>query len=404
MLLLLAILILSCAQLGSQIFLPALPEIAEYFSITNSHAQYIVMLYFISFGLSQLIYGPWSDIKGRRQVFLIGQVIYILGTVMAVFSTSPLMFASARLLQGLGAGSALVISRTVLSDQLTGTKLNQAVASLSIAASIIAIGSPLLGGWLSNISNWQGVFIMLAIHLSVVWCLSYKLLASKPSLVLAGNNKRIVSKNNYFKPIVSEYVTLLTNFHFINIGLFKWLTTLLFLTSVTFFPFEFQQKLQLTASEYGFFLTLATSGLVVGSVLAKMLHKHLGYQLILLVFWPLLFLSGLGLYLLPFTLLTSLACYFLFMICAGAYYPCCLQLIIAPFRHKTGTVNALLGAIDMLVFSALAALANTLFITDIHSLGLLFLLVSAVLLISWLLMDQQERKYILVDKKTLFTH
>jgi MFS family permease len=404
MLLLLAILILSCAQLGSQIFLPALPEIAEYFSITNSHAQYIVMLYFISFGFSQLIYGPWSDIKGRRQVFLIGQVIYILGTVMAVFSTSPLMFASARILQGLGAGSALVISRTVLSDQLTGSKLNQAVASLSIAASIIAIGSPLLGGWLSNISNWQGVFIMLAIHLSVVWWFSYKLLASKPSLVLAGNNKRIVSKNNYFKRIISEYVTLLTNFHFINIGLFKWLTTLLFLTSVTFFPFELQQKLQLTASEYGFFLTLATSGLVVGSVLAKILHKHLGYQLILLVFWPLLFLSGLGFYLLPFTLLTSMVCYFFFMVCAGAYYPCCLQLIIAPFRHKTGTVNALLGAIDMLVFSALSALVNTLFITHIHSLGILYLLVSAVLLISWLLMNQQERKYMLVDKKTLLTH
>ena len=171
MLLLLAILILSCAQLGSQIFLPALPEIATYFSISNSYAQYIVMLYFVSFGLSQLIYGPWSDKKGRRQVFLIGQAVYILGTVMAIFATSPLMFASARILQGLGAGSTLVISRTVLSDQLTGIKLNQAVASLSIAASIIAICSPLLGGWLSSISNWQGVFVMLAIHLSSVWWL-----------------------------------------------------------------------------------------------------------------------------------------------------------------------------------------------------------------------------------------
>jgi DHA1 family 2-module integral membrane pump EmrD-like MFS transporter len=404
MLLPLAILILSCAQLGSQIFLPALPEIAKYFSITNSYAQYIVMLYFISFGLSQLIYGPWSDIKGRRQVFLMGQAVYILGTVMAIFATSPLMFASARILQGLGAGSTLVISRTVLSDQLTGPKLNQAVASLSIAASIIAICSPLLGGWLSSISNWQGVFIMLGIHLSVVWWLGYKLLSSKPALTQEGNTKPILGEKNSLKGIISEYIALLKNFHFINIGLFKWLTTLLFLTSVTFFPFEFQQNLKLTASEYGFFLTLATCGLILGAVLAKMLHKILGYQLILLVFWPLLLLSGLGFYLLPVTLLTSMSCYFLFMICAGAYYPCCLQLIIAPFRHKTGTVNALLGAIDMLIFPAIAVLANTFFIRDTHTLGILFLLVSSVLLISWLLMDQQERKYILVDKNTMISH
>jgi MFS family permease len=404
MLLPLAILILSCSQLGSQIFLPALPEIARYFSITNSYAQSIVMLYFISFGISQLIYGPWSDIKGRRQVFLIGQAVYILGTVMAVFATSPLMLASARILQGLGAGSALVISRTILSDQLSGAKLNQAVASLSIAASIIAICSPLLGGWLSSVRHWQGVFLMLAIHLFVVWWLGYKLLASKTTLELKGNTKRTVSKTNTLKCITREYVSLLTNIHFINIGLFKWLTTLLFLTSVTFFPFEFQQKLQLTASEYGFYLTLASSGLVIGAVLAKVLHQHLGYKLILLVFWPLLLLCGIGLYLLPFTLLTSMSCYFLFMICAGAYYPCCLQLVIAPFRHNTGTVNALLGAIDMLFFSALAVLVNTLFIRDTYSLGILYLVVSGVLVISWMLMEQRDRRLILVNKNTAFTY
>ena len=403
MLLILAILILSCAQLGSQIFLPALPEIANYFSITNSYAQYIVMLYFVSFGLSQLIYGPWSDKKGRRQVFLIGQAIYILGTVLAIFSTSPLMFACARVLQGLGAGSTLVISRTVLSDQLTGVKLNQAIASLSIAASSIALMSPLLGGWLSSISNWQGVFVMLGLYLSLVWYLGYKLLASRCIPELKGNAESLVSKRMSVKQVTSGYVKLLSNFHFINVGLFKWLTTLLFLTSVTFFPFEFQQKLQLTASQYGFYLTLATGGLIIGTVLAKMLHKRLGYKLILLVFWPLLLLSGLGLYILPFTLITSMSCYFLFMVCAGAYYPCCLQLIIAPFRHKTGTVNALLGAIDMFAFSALAILINTLFIRDTHSLGILFVLVSAVLLISWLLIEQRERKLIIADKKTAFS-
>ena len=402
MLLILAILILSCAQLGSQIFLPALPEIAQYYSITNRYAQYIVMLYFISFGLSQLIYGPWSDKKGRRQVFLIGQAVYILGTILAVFSTSPLMFASARILQGLGAGSTLVISRTVLSDQLTGTKLNKAIASLSIAASLIAIISPLLGGWLSNISNWQGVFIMLSMHLSLVWWLGYKLLASRSNPELEGNTKILASKANSLKQVASEYVKLLTNFHFINVGLFKWLITFLFLTSVTFFPFEFQQNLQLTASQYGFYLSLATCGLIIGAVLAKLLQKRLGYKLILMVFWPLLLLSGLGLYFLPFTLITSMSCYFLFMVCAGAYYPCCLQLIIAPFRHKTGTVNALLGAIDMFVFSALAVLVNTLLIRDTHSLGILFLMVSAVLLISWLLIEQRERKLIIADKKTAF--
>ena len=388
----LAIIILSCSQFGSQIFLPALPEIAQHYAISNGSAQYLIMLYFVSFGLSQLIYGPWSDNNGRRNVFLIGQGIYILGTVLAIFSTTPLMFAFARILQGLGAGSALIISRSVLSDKLTGVKLNQAVASLSIAASAIAIATPMLGGFLSSISGWQGVFIMLFMHLSLVWWLGFKLLEHKTKAKLSYHDP--VSNIHKLKKGYAEYKKLLTNGYFINVGMFKWLTTLLFLSSVTFFPFEFQQKLQLSQSQYGFYLTLASCGLMVGALLAKILHNRLGYPGLLLVFWPLLLISGLGFYLLPFTLLTSISCYFLFMVCAGAYYPCCLQLIIRPFRQQTGTVNALLGAIDMFIFSALAALINALFIKDIHSLGLLFLFVSAILFISWLLLDKRENTFI----------
>jgi MFS family permease len=400
----LAILLLSCSQLGSQLFLPALPEIAQYFSITNSYTQYILMLYFMSFGLSQLIYGPWSDNVGRRKVFLIGQGVYIVGCLLAVFASSPELLAFARILQGLGAGSALIISRTVLSDQLTGIKLNQAIASLAIAASVIAVVTPVLGAWLSSINNWQGVFIILTIHLIFVWCLAYKMLSnnSVTQQSIDSSNKTSVSSlirgfstvTHDLHLITIEYAKLLTNFHFINIGLFKWLTTMLFLSSVTFFPFEFQQKLHLSVTQYGFLITLATCGLIIGAVLAKILHKKLGYRNILLLFWPLLFISGLGLYLLPFSVETSMSCYFLFMICAGAYYPCCLQLVIEPHRQKTGTIHALLGAVDMLIFSALAALINAVFITDTYALGALYIAVSIALLISWILMYRRTQKII----------
>ena len=75
MYLFLSILMLSCAQFGSQIFLPALPQIAEQFSLSNTDTQQIIMLYAIGFGLSQLLYGPWSDIAGRRKIFLFGQLL-----------------------------------------------------------------------------------------------------------------------------------------------------------------------------------------------------------------------------------------------------------------------------------------------------------------------------------------
>jgi len=379
MYLFLAILMLSCSQFGSQLFLPALPEIAKQLAMNNGDAQQIMMLYFTSFGLSQLIFGPWSDRVGRRKIFLIGQLLFIIGSLISALALSPTMLAVGRILQGLGAGAPLLVSRTLLSDTLTGEKLKQAFASLAIAASLISVLAPVLGGWISTVSSWQSLFVFITLYLLVTWIIGFKLLPQRvgePQKVIVGG-------------IVKEYIKLMLDRRFLTAASFKWLPSLLFLTCVTYFPFEFQQKLALSAQEYGFYLTLSMTGLILGTTLAKFAQKYLSYQHILALFWPLLLLSGLGFYLLPFSLVNTLSSYGLFMICAGAFYPCCLQLIVAPFQNKAGTVNALSGAIDMFVTSLIAVVVIKYWLTDMQSLGILFLTIAGMLAISWWLMERQ---------------
>lgn len=378
----LAILMLSCSQFGSQIFLPALPEIAQHFAITNSQAQQIIMLYFVSFGLSQLVFGPWSDNVGRRKVFLVGQLLFIMGSILSALATSPTMLAMGRIFQGLGAGAPLIVSRTLLSDTLKGEKQGQAFASLAIAASLISVMAPLLGGWLTTTSNWQGLFVFITLYLAMTWLIGFYLL---PRTTAKSNTVSVPA-------IITEYANLMVDGRFLTAASFKWLPSLLYLTCVTFFPFEFQQKLAISAQAYGFYMTLSMAGLILGTVLAKVIQKYMSYQHILALFWPLLLLAGVGFYCLPFSLETTLVSYGLFMICAGAFYPCCLQLIVAPFQDKAGTVNALSGAIDMFVISMIAILVSKYWLTDMQSLGSLFMIVASLLAISWGLMVNQQRK------------
>jgi DHA1 family 2-module integral membrane pump EmrD-like MFS transporter len=380
MYLFLAILMLSCAQFGSQLFLPALPDIAKHLAISNGYTQQIMMLYFASFGLSQLVFGPWSDRVGRRKIFLIGQSFFIIGSLLSALATSPTMLAVGRILQGLGAGAPLLVSRTLLSDTLSGEKLKQTFASLAVAASLISVLAPLLGGWITTVSSWQSLFIFITIYLAVTWIIGFKLLPQPTA----------EAQKSSLGSIAKEYAKLMIDLRFITAASFKWLPSLLFLTCVTYFPFEFQQKLGLSAQEYGFYMTLSTTGLILGTILAKIAQKHLSYPNILAVFWPLLLLSGLGFYLLPFSLINTLGSYAFFMVCAGAFYPCCLQLIVEPFRDKAGTVNALSGAIDMFVTSLIAIVVIKYWLTDMQSLGILFLIIAGMLAISWCLMVRQK--------------
>jgi MFS family permease len=65
-----AILLLSCSQFASQIFLPALPQIADSLLLNKEQSQAMVTGYFMFLGVSQLIVGPLRDKYGDRPIFL----------------------------------------------------------------------------------------------------------------------------------------------------------------------------------------------------------------------------------------------------------------------------------------------------------------------------------------------
>ncbi|MCJ8268998.1 MAG: hypothetical protein MJK04_06290, partial [Psychrosphaera sp.] len=195
---------------------------------------------------------------------------------------------------------------------------------------------------------------------------------------------------------IKDYGSLLANKQFTTAASFKWLPTLLFMSSGTYLPFALQSTFSLTAEQYGSYMMLPVCGLVVGSSLARILQKYFSSQAIIALFWPLIVLSALILQFYPTTLTSTLVAYSLFMIASGAYYPSCLQLVMEPFKAKAGTATALMGAIDMFLFSMLASIVNKYWVTDIQSLGSLFFWVSMLIGVNWLVMQSGGVK--VVDK------
>ncbi|MBU2970970.1 MFS transporter [Pseudoalteromonas sp. C2R02] len=377
--LVLAILFLSCSQLASQIFLPAMPDIALSLNITKSQLQQIMMYYFICLGVSQLVVGPLCDYLGNRAVFLFCQILFILGSLTAGFAHNEVMFALGRILQGLGAAAPLLISRTILASSLEGKTLKSATASLSIAASLVAVIAPWFGGVIATQFNWQILFLVVTVYFLSIWFIGFFFLS---------NNKAIaVTQKLKFLAMFNEYKNLIIQSKFLSIAAFKWVPTFLYLTSQIYYPFELQEKFNLSAAQYGTAMMIPTLGLVLGTVLAKILQKKLSFKIMLLMFWPLIFLSGLTLYVLPFSLFSSLFSYSLLMIAFGTYYPCCIHLIVTSFKQSAATASALVGAIELLCFSLLAMLMCTYLITSYVALSLLYLVSSLVLLFSWFVMN-----------------
>src|SRR5438034_978775 len=111
------VVVLVMAMLGpfaADSYLPSLPDMTKYFFTTDSVMKLTITLYLLGFSVSQLIYGPYSDRFGRRNVILVGMVIAVLGSIFCFLASSITLLIMGRFVQGAGIGVCNSVFRAVM--------------------------------------------------------------------------------------------------------------------------------------------------------------------------------------------------------------------------------------------------------------------------------------------------
>ena len=90
-------------------------------SVREGAVQSVMAAYLLTYGVSQLVYGPLSDRVGRRPVILVGMSIFMVATVIAITTHSLTVLIAASALQGVGTGVGGVMARTLPRDMYRHT-------------------------------------------------------------------------------------------------------------------------------------------------------------------------------------------------------------------------------------------------------------------------------------------
>ena len=146
--------IMGTGFLGITIISPALGTITSYFETSEAEAQLLLSGFFLSMAIAQLIYGPLSDLYGRRPFLLMGLVLFSLRGLLAGFSQSMEMLVSARIIQGLGAAAIVSIVRVIINDIYDQLEGASAFALMSMIMSIVPIISSVFGGLICDLIGW----------------------------------------------------------------------------------------------------------------------------------------------------------------------------------------------------------------------------------------------------------
>ncbi|WP_295373417.1 multidrug effflux MFS transporter [Pseudacidovorax intermedius] len=144
-------------------YLPALPAIGHQLGTDFGTAQLSLTVFFISIGIGQLLYGPVSDMVGRRPPMFFGMTLFALASVGCALATDIHTLIVLRFVQGLGAAAGMAIPRAVVRDLHTGPDAARLMSLLMLVFSVSPILAPLAGSGVIAAAGWRAVFWAIAV-------------------------------------------------------------------------------------------------------------------------------------------------------------------------------------------------------------------------------------------------
>lgn len=122
--------------------------------------SWVFSLYLLTAAISTPIYGKFADLYGRKSVLSLGIVIFILGSLFCGLSQNMFHLIISRALQGLGAGSILTVTFTIIGDVFTLKERALVQGGISTVWGIAGLFGPLIGGFLIDTWSWHWIFLI----------------------------------------------------------------------------------------------------------------------------------------------------------------------------------------------------------------------------------------------------
>lgn len=256
--------------LATDMYLPALPAIAEDLDTTPPMVQLTLSAFMAGMAFGQLVIGPISDSMGRRTLLLGGAIASLIASIACALAPSIGILVVARLIQGLGGGACVVIARAIVPDLARGREAAQAFSLLMIIQGIAPVAAPVIGGLLTAPFGWTSVFWALAvINVAQVAVVILGIKESKPP------RERTAAG---FRGVMSNYRFVLTNGQFLAYAFTLAFAFGAMFSYISASPFVMQEQMGMSVVAYSVVFGVNSLGLMIGGFLNRRLinsyHPH----------------------------------------------------------------------------------------------------------------------------------
>lgn len=247
--------------LAIDMYLPALPAIAQEFHTPIAQVEFSLSLYFFGMAMGQLLGGPISDAYGRRSMVTFGLFLFGISSLWLAITPDIQTFWLLRALQAFGGGIATVNVSATVRDRFSGkesARIFSLIATIMLMAPLMA---PTLGSLILKFFQWQSIFILLGFYAFVA------LYFYRKRFVATAHEKQKITP-------IKNYLAILSHKQAMVFIISQILCTSGMYTFITSSSFIYMEHFQASASQFALFFAANVAMMILVGRFNARLVKH----------------------------------------------------------------------------------------------------------------------------------
>jgi MFS transporter, DHA1 family, multidrug resistance protein len=335
--------------LSMDMYLPGLPSMARDLSAPAWAAQLTITASMVGLAGGQLVAGPISDALGRRRPLLAGLAAYMAASLLCAMAPTIWLLLLFRVIQGAAGAAGIVIARAIVRDLHTGVAAARTFALLMLVNGLAPILAPLIGGELLHVTDWRGIFVVLAAIGALLLLAAWAMLAETLAPA-ARHGGGIAATLRIFRGLLGDR-------EYMGYALAMGLAFGAMAAYIGGSPFVLQDIYGVSPQVFSLLFALNAGGIVVASQVGRALVDRLGPRALLNAGVSMSALGGLGVLasvLLDIGLIALLPSFFVLVASIGLVFPNATALALADHPQTAGSASAGLG-LSQFAIGALAA-------------------------------------------------
>ncbi|HEX2177132.1 MAG TPA: multidrug effflux MFS transporter [Nocardioidaceae bacterium] len=258
--------LISIGPLTIDMYLPALPALAEDLDASDAAVQVTLtgMLGGLAFG--QLLIGPASDALGRRRPLLAGLALHAVASLLCAVAPDVVSLSAVRVLQGFAGAAISVNAMAIVRDLFVGAAAARLLSRLMLVIGAAPVLAPSLGGLILEFTSWRGIFVVLAgFAVLLVTIAAFGLQETLPP-----------SRRRSARPMATlrTFRSLLRDPTFVALVLVAGLTMSALFSYISGSPFVLQEIYGLSQRAYGVVFGCNALGIILGTQLNPLLLRR----------------------------------------------------------------------------------------------------------------------------------